>query len=563
MPQFLLILNVKAGAFIKTVTDFRPQSLLKNLSSLFIFGGVALGVFLLSRAATGYLLLQAHIGLFLFHRFLSMLLYVFFITVNLGNMIVCYATLYKSEEVTFLMGLPVPHHTIFAVKFIDNFFYSSSTLLLLGLALLLGYGSYLGMSPWFYFFTFAAVLLPFMLTAGVFAVIVLMLLIRVASRVGIRWLLAGVMTVYLSAIYIYFSAVNPVDLVQEVMKHYPDVNAYFGYLDPPFVRYLPNHWVSEFLYWTVRGEPARATWHLVTLFCILVTLLLTVWMVARSYYYTSWVSAAESRSPGSGRPGFFQIRFMEFGREGVLPRPADVVLRRDFWGFFREPSQWLHLLLMLVLLLVFLVSMSSLELRLTQPFLQTVSYLVVFLFDGFLIASVSLRFVFPALSLEGDAFWCVRSAPVDLRALYWQKFLASFLLIATTAEILSVASTSMLRDSPFLVLVGSLCTIFVALGLTSLNLGAGAYFATFREKNPIRIASSQGASLTFLGGMVYLAAVVAILVVPLNRYFEILVIRGTTSPAWLVLPLVAVGVLTAIVFAGSTGVGLATLRRDY
>ncbi len=563
MEQFILLLNVKASAFLKSVTDFRPQSILKNLSSLFIFGGVAVGVFLLSRAATGYLLTQAHIGLFLFHRFLSMLLYVFFITVNLGNMIVCYATLYKSEEVTFLMGLPVPHHTIFAVKFIDNFFYSSSTLLLLGLALLLGYGSYFGVSPWFYFFTFAAVLLPFMLTAGVFAVIVLMLLIRIASRVGIRWLLAGIMIVYLSAIYIYFSAVNPVNLVQEVMKHYPDVNAYFGYLDPPFVHYLPNHWVSEFLYWSVSGEPARATWHLVTLFCILVTLLLTAWMVARAYYYKSWMSASEARSPGSGRSGFLPVRFMEFGREGMLPRPADAFLRRDFWGFFREPSQWLHLLLMFVLLCVFLVSMSSLELRLTQPFLQTISYLVVFLFDGFLVASISLRFVFPALSLEGDSFWCVRSAPVNLRKLYWQKFIGSFLLLVTTAEILSVASTSMLRDSPFLILVGSLCTGFVALGLTALNLGAGAYFATFREKNPIRIASSQGASLTFLAGMVYLGAVVAILVVPLNRYFEILIIRGTTAPGWLLIPIVAVGILTGVVFAGSTGVGLATLRRDY
>ena len=563
MPQFILILNVKASAFLKNAADFRLQSVLKNLSSLLIFGGVALGVFLLSRAATGYLLHQAHIGLFLFHRFLSMLLYVFFITVNLGNMIVCYATLYKSEEVTFLMGLPVPHQTIFAVKFIDNFFYSSSTLLLLGLALLLGYGSYFGMSPWFYLFTFAAVLLPFMLTAGVIAVIVLMILIRVASRVGIRWLLAGIMAVYLSAIYLYFSAVNPVDLVQEVMKHYPDVNAYFGYLDPPFVRYLPNHWVSEFLYWTVSGDPARAGWYLATLFYILASLLVVAWIVARTYYYKSWANATEAGSPGSRRSGFLPVRFMEFGREGILARPADAGIRRDFWVFFREPSQWLHLLLMFVLLLVFLVSISSLELKLTQPFLQTISYLVVFLFDAFLIASISLRFVFPALSLEGDAFWCVRSAPVNLRSLYWQKFTGSFLLILTTAEILSVASTSMLRDSPVLILAGALCTAFVALGLTSLNLGAGAYFATFREKNPIRIASSQGASLTFLAGMVYLGAVVALLIVPLNRYFEIMIIRGATSPGWLAFPLIAVGVLTAVVFAGSTGIGLATLRRDF
>ncbi|HUI08693.1 MAG TPA: hypothetical protein VL221_00125 [Bacteroidota bacterium] len=562
MGQFLLILNVKSSAFLKNATDIRAQSILKNLSSLLIFGGVALGVFLLSRAATGYLLQQAHIGLFLFHRFLSMLLYVFFITVNLGNMIVCYATLYKSDEVTFLMGLPVAHHTIFASKFIDNFFYSSSTLLLLGLALLLGYGSYFGMSAWFYFFTFAAVLLPFMLCAGVLAVIVLMVLIRVASRIGIRWLLAAIMAVYLSAIYLYFAAVNPVNLVQEVMKHYPDVNAYFGYLDPPFVRYLPNHWVSEFLYWSVSGEPARATWHLVTLYCILATLLVAAAIVARTYYYRSWAGASEAAAPATGRGAFLPVRIMDFGREGVLSRPFDALLRRDFWTFFREPSQWLHLLLMIVLLLVFLVSMSSLELRLTQPFLQTVSYLVVFLFDGFLIASISLRFVFPAMSLEGDAFWCVRSAPVNLRKLYWQKFTVAFVQIVLIAEVLSVASTAMLRDSPLLVIVGAVGTALVALGLTALNLGAGAYFATFREKNPIRIASSQGASLTFLGSMVYLGTVVAILVVPLNRYFEFLIIRGNASPGWLLVPLVAVALVTGLLFALATGVGLATLRRD-
>jgi len=562
MGQFLLILNVKSSAFLKSATDIRAQSVLKNISSLLIFGGVALGVFLLSRAATGYLLQQAHIGLFLFHRFLSMLLYVFFITVNLGNMIVCYATLYKSDEVAFLMGLPVAHHTIFAAKFLDNFFYSSSTLLLLGLALLLGYGSYFGMSAWFYFFTFAAVLLPFMLCAGLIAVIVLMVLIRVASRIGIRWLLAGIMAVYLSAIYLYFAAVNPVNMVQEVMKHYPDVNAYFGYLDPPFVRFLPNHWVSEFLYWSVSGEPARATWHLVTLYCIMATLVLAAGIVARSYYYRSWAGASEAATPGAARNTLLPVRIMDFGREGTIARPFDALLRRDFWTFFREPSQWLHLLLMIVLLLVFLVSMSSLELRLTQPFLQTVSYLVVFLFDGFLVASISLRFVFPSISLEGDAFWCVRSAPVSLRKLYWQKFTVSFVLIALTAEVLSVASTAMLRDSPLLVVVGACATAFVALGLTALNLGAGAYFATFREKNPIRIASSQGASLTFLGSMVYLGTVVAILVVPLNRYFEFLIIRGTASPGWLIVPLIAVALVTGLVFAFATGVGLATLRRD-
>jgi ABC-2 type transport system permease protein len=563
MREIVLVLNVKATSFLKNALDFRLQSLFKNLSSLLIFGGVAVGIFLLSRAATGYLLQQAHIGLFLFHRFLSMLLYVFFITVNLGNMIVCYATLYRSEEVGFLMGLPVNHRNIFIVKFIDNFFYSSSTLLLLGLALLLGYGSYFSMPWFFYLVTLFVVLLPYMLIAGITAVILLMVLIKVASRIGIRWLLAGIILVYLSAIYFYFSMTNPVHLVQEVMRHYPDVNAYFGYLDPPFARYLPNHWVSEFLYWTMLDDPARAGRSLITLLVILVMLVTVAVLMAKTYYYKSWLAAAEARANKGVLPSWLTVRFMEFGRKGWLKEQSDVLMRRDFWVFFREPSQWLHLLLMLLLLMIFLVSMNSLELKLGQPFLQTVSFLVVFLFDGFLIASISLRFVFPSVSLEGDAFWCVRSAPVSLRKVYMHKFFTSFVLVLVLGELLTIASAAMLRDNPVLVSVAALCTSFVTLALTSANLGAGAYFASYREKNPIRVASSQGASLTFLGSMLYLGCVVLILVVPLNRYFEMMILRGTSAPTWLVLPVVAIGVLSLVTFFGSTAVGLSTIRRDY
>lgn len=563
MHEILLVLNVKATTFLKAVTDFRVGNVLKNLSSALIFGGVAVGVFLLARGATGYLLDQQHIGLFLFHRFLSMLLYVFFVTVNLGNMIVCYATLYKSDEVNFLMSLPIRHESIFTVKFIDNFFYSSSTLFLLGIALLLGYGSHFGMPWYFYFFTLFAVLLPFMLVAGILAVILLMVLLKIASRVGVRWLLAGIMTVYLSAIYLYFTFTNPVYLVQEVMRHYPDVNAYFGYLDPPFARLLPSHWVAEFLYWTMVGENRWAIANLGGLYIVLTVLLSVAAVMARKYYYASWLAATGSRPFRFGRPLPVAPSFLNFGRGKILSWQTDSLLRRDFWAFFREPSQWLHLLLMLLLLVIFLTSMSSLDLKLTQPFLQTVSYLVIFLFDGFLVASVTLRFVFPAVSLEGDAFWCVRSAPISLQKVYWLKFIGAFLPVFLIAEILSVVSTSMLRSGGILVVMGAVCSGFIALSLTAANLGAGAYFAAYREKNPIRVASSQGASLTFLGSMLYLGCVVLVLMVPVNRYLETLIMRGSSAPSWLLGPIAAVGALSILIFFGSTFIGLAAIRRDY
>jgi ABC-2 type transport system permease protein len=177
----------------------------------------------------------------------------------------------------------------------------------------------------------------------------------------------------------------------------------------------------------------------------------------------------------------------------------------------------MHLLLMMVLLLIFLISMSSLELKLTQPLLQAVSFLVVFLFNGFLIASIALRFVFPSVSLEGETFWVLRTSPYSAKDLYWHKFAFSFLVLLALAEFLSVASVGMLRRDPQLLVCASVSTGFIALALTSLNLGAGSYFASYKERNPIRVASSQGASVTFLISMVYLTIVSLILVVFLNN----------------------------------------------
>jgi ABC-2 type transport system permease protein len=186
----------------------------------------------------------------------------------------------------------------------------------------------------------------------------------------------------------------------------------------------------------------------------------------------------------------------------------------------------------------------------------------VFMFNGFLIASIALRFVFPAVSLESDSFWCVRSSPLSLKKLYWYKFLVSFVPLFIVAEVLAVASTMLFRVDVPLLQVASICGAFLALSLTGLNLGVGTYFALFNERNPIRVASSQGASLTFLASMVYLASVVLILIVPLNRYFEGLVLHGTFTGTWTLVPISAIAALSVITFTSSSILGIKAIKRD-
>ncbi|MBI4535893.1 MAG: hypothetical protein HY708_06415 [Ignavibacteriae bacterium] len=561
MRELLVVLNTRAQGFLKRAFEWKWQAVAKNLSSILVFGGFAFAVFLIARYATSYLIFQAHIGQYLFHRFLSMLLYVFFLTVNLGNMIVSFSTLYRSHEVNFLMALPISAAKIFLIKFVDNFFYSSSTLSLLGFAMLLGYGSVFDLPWYYYFFTMFFLFLPFMLIAGILAVTALMLLIKIAGRLGFRTLLFLLVIAYLSVVYFYFTMTNPVQLVHEVMKHYPDVNEYFGYLDPPFVKFLPNHWVAEFLYWSVQGDYGRAVPFFFLLFLTMMGLVVLAGLIARRFYYESWLEVADAQTK-KGSEASPRFMLMKFGKPTGLAPDLEVLIKRDLWLFLREPSQWLHLTLMFLLLLMFLVSVGTLDLRLTQPFLQSVSFLIVFLFNGFLIASISLRFVFPSISLEGDPIWCVRTAPLSLKRLYWYKVLLSLIVVLCVAECISITSIYMLQKNVLLVIVAATATLLVAIALISMNIGAGGYFAMYREKNPIRVASSQGASLTFLASMIYLTVVTAVLIVPLTRYFETQIRGGNSSVDWVYVPLGTIAVLSMLMFVLSTSIGLRAIHRD-
>ena len=401
MRELLLVLSFKMASILRNVLLPSWKVQMKNLASVVVFGGFAVGTFLVARGVTAYLLETANIGLFLYHRFLSMILYVFFVTVNISNLIVCFATLYRSDEVGFLMALPISHAKIFLLRFVDNFFYSSSTMALIGVSAILGYASYFGF-PWYLsVFCILGVFLPFMLIAGVVAVVTLMGLIKVAVIVGVRVLLSVVGVVYLGAVYFYFRSTNPVHLVTSVLEQYPAINGYFGNLDPPFVHFLPSHWVSEFLYWSVVGNTDRAAPHFMFLFFTMFGLVVLAGLLARKWYYRTWLTASDAqamkatRSGSSARTPVFRFDQSTRAQSFLLGNnpQGQLIFKRDFWMFFRDPGQWLHFLLMIVLVLIFLITVQSLDLPQTLPLMRAVGYLVVFIFIGFLVASVALRFV--------------------------------------------------------------------------------------------------------------------------------------------------------------------------
>lgn len=561
MAEIFHILRFKSRSIINRSMDPSPANVVRALGSIIVFGGFMIGSYYFARVATDYLLDTARLGLFLLHRFLSMLLFVFFLSINVGNIIVSYATFYRSPEMEYYLTKPISHTNLFLIKFLDNFFYSSSVFFMLALAMLFGYGSHFLM-PWtFYIKTMAFMLMPFMLLAGCSAVILLMLLMRFADVLGVRKVIVLLVLLYMGALSGYFSMTNPVKLQAAVMEHYPHVDEYFGYLDGPVSKFLPNHWIAESLYWTMRGDESYALSYTAILVLAAIALFLAMLYLGKRLFYASWLASLQLRR--SGESPRILMRMFSLTKPGRFEPQSTVLLRKEFWQFFREPSQWIHLTIISALVMTFIASIVQINLRQTLPFLQTVSYMVVLVFNLFLIASIALRFVYPSMSGEGMNFWKILSAPIRREKVFWLKFTMYLLPIVITSEGLALFSHRSLTEFPILLLLSVCIMLAASVGLTALNLGAGCFFSNFREKNPIRVASSQAATLTFLICIVYLTIVVASLFVPFNGYFAFQLRGLPFDPGTMYYATLLVCLMSASMCVASLAVGLRAIKRDF
>ncbi|HRN26218.1 MAG: hypothetical protein IT276_01580 [Ignavibacteriaceae bacterium] len=563
MKEVAHILYYKILIFLKANSPFNFSAVVKSIGSTIVYSIFAYGCFIMTYNMIDYLLVTVKIGSFLLHRFILVILFIFFIAINVGNMVVSFSTLYKSKEVFHLITKPISFTKLFLIKFLDNFFYSSTTLLLIVAAVLLGYGFYFNLSFWFYPFALFFLVLPFMFTAGSAGVIVLLIVLRLAGKWGLKRVLIFIGLIYSASVILFYFISNPIKLVERVFDYYPNINQYFGFLESSSVKFLPNYWIAESLYWISESKIDRAIpfiyANLVTsIFVFGVTLFL-----AKKWYYQTWLTSLQVNAELKNK-NKSKIQFFGFHKKSILNGFDESILKREFFLFFREPSQWLHLLVMIFLITIFISSISGIDiiiLKAYNEYLKTIIYLIVSLFNVFLVASLSLRFVFPLISLEGEALWKIRSAPINFNDLLIKRLAIYFLLIFFFGQLISFFSNFQFPLA--LSIVAQINAALTTITLISLNFGMGGLFANYKEKNAIRLASSQGASITFLFTLLYLVLIIAILFIPVSNYFYALA-HGVNISIWNLLSTsIILFALAVVISSVSIKLGLKSFTKDF
>ena len=195
------------------------------------------------------------------------------------------------------------------------------------------------------------------------------------------------------------------------------------------------------------------------------------------------------------------------------------------------------------------------------------TYVVMFVFGGFMISSLALRFVFPMIGLEGQTFWVLRSSPIKDNKIFLTKFILGFVLVLPIAEYIAIASNipfiSKTELRSLLLWFGVFNAFWISLTMVSFNLGFGGFFANYLERNPIRAASTQGATLTFLATLLYLIVIVVIILVPVSAYFAALFQFKIFHVKMLLIAGILLAVISFILSALGFIVGLRSMHRDF
>jgi len=562
MKQILHILKYKFLAYIRLETKLNLRVLFRNIASGLIYTGFAIGAFYFSQQCIRFLLEDIHIGLFLLHSFISMVLFIFFISVNVGNIIVSYSTLYKSDEVAYFFTKPIEPQKIFFLKFMDNFFYSSSTLLMILFSLLAGYAYYFKLSIVSFLFLLLN-FIPFILSAGSLGVMILLFIIKLANHFGIKKVIFTLVIGYISTVLVFFKLNSPQTLISSILKLYPILNKdrYFGEFIPSVLKYLPNNWLSQTAYWIVQGQFERSFAYIYMQIVLSAILFSTALFLGNKLYFSTWLLNQKIISDNISKRKV-QNSLISFENKSGMGARTEAIFKKDILVFLREPGQIIHFATLIFLTLIFIWSLTGIRfIGFGNIYLQTLIYLSIFLFNLLLITTLSLRFIFPLISLEGEAFWKIKSSPIILSHYIRSKLWLPGVIILALSLGLGYFSNYKLGFN--LKLLSMILNLLAAVTIIAINFGMGGLYANYKEKNAIRLSSSQGATLSFLINILFMLILIAILFSPLSGLFLSIMIKKPfkyITMFRLVIPICIISCVLVILFIR---MAVRALRKDF
>jgi len=501
--------------------SFKNKGLLKNNSgrgyklALFGFFGILFwgGIFIVSFRVISYFKGIEGFGDLLAYKLLSMILLTFFSLLIFSNILTSLSKLYLSRDLSLLNSMPVPIYKIFIARWIESTVDSSWMVIVYTIPVFISYGIVYRAGFIFYGNMFLVILILSVISAGI-SVVLIMIVVNFVPANRIKNIFIFIGFSFFLILFFAFRFLRPERLVDPEV--FSNVLFYLKSLKSPAPLYLPSTWVFDSMKATLSGHIMEGMFHSVLSLSWAGVMVCSA-IIISNYYYFNGVSKTQTA----------QVRLFKYSYSGrrfpiFLPRFCRALMSKEIRTFFRDQTQWSQLFLIAALVVIYVYNFNALPLEkapIKTIYLQNLLSFLNIGLAGFVLITITARFAYPAVSSEKDAFWLVKSAPIDLKHYLWIKFFVYFLPLFVLTEILIIATNILLKVTFFMMVLSVVDIFLLVPGVVSMGIGFGAAYPDFKSENPAQTVTSFGGLMFMMVCAVYVGAVIIIEAGPVYRLF--------------------------------------------
>jgi len=483
--------------------------------------------------------------------------YLFFFSLMLmliiSNAIISYISLFRSNETTFLLSMPIKVEDIFLYKFFDSLVFSSWAVIFLATPLVAGYGSFYKLGWQFYlisvvFFLFF-ILLPTI--CGSFLSLLLATFLP-KSKKGLFILLIsaaiGLLLVFLCIIAISVPFQVEYRFIGEMIEK-------VGFTRNPI---FPSYWIAKGILSLSHNDYKR-------------TFLFFLLMLSNILFWGTIIYILSAKLMIKALASHKLVRKTKrYLKEGIVYKllrsvsgdnKIKEIIVKDAKSFFRDPAQWIQFSIFFGLLGLYFLNLRTFSYDGKQmSWKMIISEMNIFA-TVLTLATFTSRFVFPQLSLEGRRFWIIGMAPLERKKIILGKLRFSILLTAIIGETLICISDYMLKIPLTLMFLHIVVLLGVSFGLSGLSIGLGTIYPNFHEDNPSKIVSGFGGTLNLVLSLSFVFLLLAIQFIPCYYHFVRGLLGEDTFLGHIFLSIVAILITSTITCTIPVLLGIRALKR--
>lgn len=544
--HLFILFSMQVRSFLGAVVTEWESNRLKLISGVITLSVMGVGFYYMFNGLFGYLSsLDSELfgfGTALASRLFGMALLAFGVFVGVSSLITGNSSLYRSSRITLLLSAAVNHSSLAVSAVLESWFFAGWTMLLMGIPMLLAFAHGLEFTNINLVLGFA--LYPFLLLAWTaIGTIVTVFLSKFGGTGGWK-LFGGITLIAGSGALFFFASGSSSDLVIEEapgMK-LSGLESFVSGLPGQNSGYWPH---VLFLKAMVEGEASSGV---VLVSEALLLSALALWFASKGYLKAWNRSGAVSAKYQSSQ------LFRDGGRNST-------VFQKDLLLFLRDPVQWSQLGLLAGMFSIYVVNLSRFPIDFSNPYWLAVGIFINISFSAFVVATMMVRFAFPAPSMESPGLHSLIQLPRGRELFYRSKWIQTLLLSAIPASILAWLSTSSI-GAGFLLQIESIACIFItAVVLSTMNISLGCIFLKRGSGSAVSVSSGQGGIIAAFASVAFVLFVVTVLSWVTRRYMTdnftemMLAVPVRNSILFLMLP---VGIITSVI---SFRAGMNNLRK--